>query len=61
MLSNYRLISLFSLISQIFEYVIVYQLFDYMCRNNLLATIEQFSFQTVANAISKPVPITGVV
>ena len=29
----------------IFEYVIFYQLFDYMCTNNLL-TIEQFGFRT---------------
>ena len=27
-----------------FEYVIFYQLLDYMCENNLL-TIEQFGFQ----------------
>ena len=31
--------------SKIFEYVIFYQLFDYMCTNNLL-TIEQFGFRT---------------
>ena len=42
--SNYRPISLLSSFSKIFEYVIFYQLFDYMCENNLL-TIEQFDFR----------------
>ena len=37
--SNYRPISLLPSFSKIFEYVIPYQLFDYMCENNLL-TIE---------------------
>ena len=45
MFSNYRPISLLPLMSKIFEYVIFYQLFDYMCTNNLL-TIEQFGFRT---------------
>ena len=41
--SNYRPISLLPSFSKIFEYVICYQLFDYMCENNFL-TIEQFVF-----------------
>ena len=45
MFSNYRPISLLPSMSKIFEYVIFYQLFDYMCTNNLL-TIEQFGFRT---------------
>ena len=42
--SNYRTISLLPSFSKIFEYVTFYQLFDYMCENNLL-TIEQFGFR----------------
>ena len=45
MFSNNRPISLLSSMSKIFKYVIFYQLFDYMCANNLL-TIEQFGFRT---------------
>ena len=45
MFSNYRPISLLPSMSKIFEYVIFYQLFDYMCTNNLL-TIEHFGFRT---------------
>ena len=44
MFSNYRPISLLSSMFKIYEYVIFYQLFDYMCTNNLL-TIEQFGFR----------------
>ena len=36
MFSNYRPISLLPSMSKIFQYVIFYQLFDYMCTNNLL-------------------------
>ena len=42
--SNYMPISLLPSFSKIFEYVIFYQLFDYMGENNLL-TIEQFGFR----------------
>ena len=42
--SNFRPISLIPSFSKRFEYVIFYQLFDYMCENNLL-TIEQFGFR----------------
>ena len=42
--SNYRPISLLPSFSKIFEYVIFYQLIDYMCEKNLL-TIEQFDFR----------------
>ena len=45
MFSSYRPISLLPSMSKIFEYVIFYQLFDYMCTNNLL-TIEQFGYRT---------------
>ena len=45
MFSNCRPISLLPSMSKIFEYVIFYQLFDYICTNNLL-TIEQFGFRT---------------
>ena len=45
MFSNYRPISLLPSMSKIFKYVIFYQLFDYMCTNNIL-TIGQFSFRT---------------
>ena len=41
---NYRPISLLPSFSKIFEYSIFYQLFDYMCENNLL-TIEQIGFR----------------
>ena len=43
--SNYRPIFLLPSMSKIFEYVTFYQLFDYMCTNNLL-TIEHFGFRT---------------
>ena len=44
MILAYRPISLLPFFSKIFEYAIFYQLFDYMCENNLL-TIEQFVFR----------------